>query len=135
MSASEPIIDVTPVASTQGSPKNTAAASTTENAANKNSGTNPGAFRTPSYGRKATQPKRAEPQRTPPVAQATVIGDAGAATAAKKSSRASGAVQLVAGSAIALVGVPMLILPGPGLLAIGGGVALAASGLKKLAGK
>ena len=83
----------------------------------------------------AKQPKRAEPQRTPPVAQATVIGDAGAATAAKKSSRASGAVQLVAGSAIALVGVPMLILPGPGLLAIGGGVALAASGLKKLAGK
>ncbi|MEA5019912.1 MAG: hypothetical protein VB027_06050 [Gordonibacter sp.] len=135
MSASEPIIDVTPVASTQGSPKNTAAASTTENAANKNSGTNPGAFRTPSYGRKAAQPKEAGFHRTPPVVQATVIGDARAAAAAKKPSRASGAVQLVAGSAIALVGVPMLILPGPGLLAIGGGVALAASGLKKLVGK
>lgn len=135
MSAPEPIIDVTPVASTQSAPKNTAAASTTENAASKNSGTSPSTFHTPSYGRKAAQPRGAGSQRTPPVAQATVIGDAGAATAVKKPNRASGAVQLVAGSAIALVGVPMLILPGPGLLAIGGGMALAASGLKKLAGK
>ena len=34
-----------------------------------------------------------------------------------------------------LVGVPMLILPGPGLLAIGGGALIAANGVKKLIGK
>lgn len=44
------------------------------------------------------------------------------------------AVSIVAGGAIALVGVPMLVLPGPGLLAIGGGVALMAKGAKGLLG-
>ena len=36
---------------------------------------------------------------------------------------------------IAAVGVPMLILPGPGLLAIGGGLALAAHGAKRAFGR
>lgn len=44
------------------------------------------------------------------------------------------AATMVAGGAIALVGVPMLVLPGPGLLAIGGGVALMAKGAKGLFG-
>lgn len=34
-----------------------------------------------------------------------------------------------------LVGVPMLILPGPGLLAIGGGAVIAGNGIKKVLGK
>ena len=129
MSAPEPIIDVTPVASTQSDASNGGAKDAMHNDA-KNSG----AFRTPSYGRKAGKAKSAA-SPTAQVAQATVIGDTGTAATAKKPRRAAGAAQLVAGSAIALVGVPMLILPGPGLLAIGGGAALAASGLKKLAGK
>ena len=37
--------------------------------------------------------------------------------------------------AIMLVGVPMLILPGPGLLAIGGGAVIAGNGIKKVLGK
>ena len=53
----------------------------------------------------------------------------------KQPSRLGGAVQVVAGAAIALVGVPMLILPGPGLLAIGGGVVLMARGAKNLFGR
>lgn len=52
--------------------------------------------------------------------------------AAKK---ARGAKQLLTGSAIAAVGVPMLILPGPGLAAIAGGVALAAKGYSNMTGK
>lgn len=51
------------------------------------------------------------------------------------SSRIVGAVQAVAGGAIMIVGIPMLILPGPGLLAIGGGAVLAANGVKKICGK
>ena len=39
------------------------------------------------------------------------------------------------GGAIMLVGVPMLILPGPGLLAIGGGAVVATRGIKKVLGK
>ena len=43
-------------------------------------------------------------------------GDAAAAAL-----RLTGAAQTVAGAAVMAVGVPMLILPGPGVLAIGGG--------------
>lgn len=53
----------------------------------------------------------------------------------KGSGRIGGAVQLVAGSALAVIGVPMLILPGPGLLAIGGGAVLAVNGARRLIGK
>lgn len=47
----------------------------------------------------------------------------------------SGAAKVVAGGVCVAVGVPMLILPGPGLLAIGGGVALVTSGASELLGK
>lgn len=43
--------------------------------------------------------------------------------------------RLAAGGVCTLVGVPMLILPGPGLLAIGGGIYLMASGAKRLFAK
>lgn len=46
-----------------------------------------------------------------------------------------GSVATIAvGGVVALVGVPMLVLPGPGLLAIGGGVALMLKGAKGLRG-
>ena len=50
-------------------------------------------------------------------------------------SRLGGVARIAAGGVCTLVGVPMLILPGPGLLAIGGGVYLMASGAKRLFGK
>lgn len=50
----------------------------------------------------------------------------------KGSGRIGGAIQLVAGSALAIIGVPLLILPGPGLLAIGGGAVLAVNGARRL---
>lgn len=50
------------------------------------------------------------------------------------SSRAAGVAQMVAGGAIAAVGVPMLILPGPGVAAIAGGATLAANGARKAFG-
>ena len=37
-----------------------------------------------------------------------------------------------AAAAVMAVGVPMLILPGPGVLAIGAGAAIAAGGIKKI---
>lgn len=40
--------------------------------------------------------------------------------------------KILGGGALALIGLPMLILPGPGLLCLGGGIALAASGLNDL---
>lgn len=51
---------------------------------------------------------------------------------AKPKSKVGAAAQIVAGGACTLVGIPMLILPGPGLLAIGGGIALMANGARKL---
>ncbi len=50
---------------------------------------------------------------------ATIIDGKGASE--EEAQRIGGAVQTAVGGAIMLIGVPMLILPGPGLLAIGGG--------------
>lgn len=107
MSDHSPIIDVDPVASTSD--------------AARSAGPSGGdAFRAPSYGKDA--------------AQASVI-DGGPASGKKKPNRLGGVVQTAVGGAIMLVGVPMLILPGPGLLAIGGGAVVAARGIKKVLGK
>lgn len=57
------------------------------------------------------------------------------AAADQPKSRLGGAARIAAGGVCALVGIPMLILPGPGLLAIGGGAYLMASGAKRLFGK
>lgn len=42
------------------------------------------------------------------------------------------AAKIIGGGAMALLGLPLLILPGPGLLCIMGGLALAASGVNDL---
>ena len=130
MSKHKPIIDVDPVVSTRDKAKNATADSTTS------------AFQAPSFGRKTSKAacaaKAAVPhavEGAPRVAQATVIGNGKTDAVTKKPGRVAGAVQTVAGGAIMLVGVPMLILPGPGLIAIGGGAAIAASGVKKMLGK
>lgn len=106
MSTHEPIIDVDPVA-----------------AARSGRAAGGDTFRALSYGKGAAQA----------AANAAII-DEGPASA-KKPSRIGGAVQTAVGGAIMLVGVPMLILPGPGLLAIGGGAVVAARGIKKVLGK
>lgn len=111
MSDHSPIIDVDPVASTSDAARG----------ARPSEGD---AFRAPSYGKGAAQA----------AVNATII-DGGPASAKKKPSRIGGAVQTAVGGAIMLVGVPMLILPGPGLLAIGGGAVVAANGIKKVLGK
>ena len=67
-------------------------------------------------------------------AQAYVIDGASVQSKHGTQSKLGSVATVVAGGAIALVGVPMLILPGPGLLAIGGGVALIAKGAKGLLG-
>ena len=53
----------------------------------------------------------------------------------RRPARLSGIVQLVAGACCVLVGIPLLILPGPGLLAIGAGAALMVNGGRTLLGK
>ncbi|MGN0073603.1 MAG: PGPGW domain-containing protein [Coriobacteriales bacterium] len=49
--------------------------------------------------------------------------------------KAKGAKQMVAGAAVTAAGVPMLILPGPGIAAIAGGVALMGAGYQNMTGK
>lgn len=119
MSKLEPIIDINPVASTSDK------RSTAESASN---------FRAPSFGKQVKQTAGQAMPYTTQTAQATVIGSGGTAVAGN-SDRVGGVVQTAVGGALVLLGVPMLILPGPGLLAIGGGAALAAKGIKKMRGK
>ena len=45
-----------------------------------------------------------------------------------------GLAQVALGAGLVLIGIPMLILPGPGLLSIVGGMALAGNGMRKLLG-
>jgi len=45
-----------------------------------------------------------------------------------------GLAQIAVGAGLVLIGIPMLILPGPGLLSIVGGMALAGNGMRKLLG-
>ena len=59
---------------------------------------------------------------------AHVIDAGGLPENGQPKSRLGGAARIAAGGVCTLVGVPMLILPGPGLLAIGGGIYLMADG-------
>lgn len=76
----------------------------------------------------------------PIVIEATVIDDANTAGSAASSHedgasrKARGAKQMLAGGAVAALGVPMLILPGPGVAAIAGGLALVGRGYHNLTG-
>ncbi|BAK43999.1 hypothetical protein [Eggerthella sp. YY7918] len=114
MSKREPIIDIDPVESVRDKAKNAAKKTATT-------------FQGPSYGNAAKAAKTVASD----VAHAAVIDN----KTTKKPRRLAGAVQTAVGGAVMLVGVPMLILPGPGLLAIGGGAVIAAGGIKKLVGK
>lgn len=96
------------------------------------SSSNRAAYQAPSFGKRAEQAAAGAPAQ-PQTVHATVIDNGGSAP--KKPNRIGGAVQTAVGGAIMLVGVPMLILPGPGLLAIGGGAVVAANGIKKMRGK
>lgn len=113
--AAHPIIDVEPVAQARDS-ANRASAAAPNTASRTASG-----FRAPSYGRPRTASAHEHVDRT-------TFADA----AGRPASRLTGAAQAVGGVALAAIGIPMLILPGPGLLAIGGGAALAARGIRNL---
>ncbi|MCF2621210.1 hypothetical protein [Collinsella tanakaei] len=49
--------------------------------------------------------------------------------------KAKGAAQMTAGAALIAVGVPMCILPGPGVAAIAGGAALTSKGQRNFSGR
>ena len=49
--------------------------------------------------------------------------------------KVKGAAQMAAGAVVAAAGVPMLILPGPGAMAIAGGAALASKGQRNFSGR
>lgn len=65
-----------------------------------------------------------------------VYTNVGNRTAAMKSAEdvLSGFTQMAIGAGLVLLGIPMLILPGPGLLAICGGLVLASNGMRKAFG-
>lgn len=56
-------------------------------------------------------------------------------TSVSAAQRARGAAQLAGGAALAVAGVPMLVLPGPGAVAIVGGAAMASKGHREMTGR
>ena len=112
-----PIIDVTPIEAARGAAQTAGAAA--QAAAE--------AFTPPTFGKQKHSVDN-EPLHT------TFVDGFGNPVREKSGGRAGGAVQTVAGAAVMAVGVPMLVLPGPGVLTIGVGAAIAAGGIKKLRG-
>ena len=110
-----PIIDVIPIDAARGAAQT--AGATAHTAAE--------AFTPPTFG-KQKQAVDNEPLHT------TFVDGFGNPVREKGGGRISGAVQTIAGVAVMAVGVPMLILPGPGVLTIGAGAAIAAGGVKKM---
>lgn len=66
---------------------------------------------------------------------ARILNENGKPNDAQPKSRLGGVARIAAGGVCTLVGIPMLILPGPGLVAIGGGIYLMASGAKRVFAK
>lgn len=95
----------------------------------------------PSFGKKAAkaQPADADPSASPEF-RAPSFGakqpQPGKGKAPSTASQvASGAVQTAVGGAVMAAGIPMLVLPGPGMATIAGGAAIASGGIKKMLGK
>ena len=83
----------------------------------------------------AEMPENAATDATPAESQVVipeVLPMEGEATFAKK---AKGIAQVAAGSALAAAGIPMLVLPGPGVAAIVGGAALVSRGNRNYTGR
>ena len=104
-----PIIDVTPVDAARG------AAATAQAAAEP--------FMPPSFGKRVGKVDN-QPLHT------TFVDGRG--NPVRNQGDAAAAASRLTGAAVMAVGVPMLILPGPGVLAIGAGAAIAAGGIKKI---
>ena len=119
MNANQPIIDVTPLS-----------ASSTRQAADSASRTSSGnTYQQPTY----YASSRYRSSQSQPFASAdSTVGTAGAAGAKTVSSVLGGVVQAVVGCGMVLLGLPMLILPGPGLLFVGFGAMLAAGGMSRI---
>lgn len=49
--------------------------------------------------------------------------------------KTKGIIEIIAGIIIALIGIPLLVLPGPGIIVIIGGIALALRGQRNLTGR
>ena len=64
-----------------------------------------------------------------------VLPHDGEASSVSQKQRIKGVAQMAAGGALAVAGVPLLILPGPGAVFIVGGVALASKGQRNLSGR
>ena len=64
-----------------------------------------------------------------------VLPHDGESSSVSQSQKIKGAAQMAAGGALAVAGVPLLILPGPGAVFIVGGVALASKGQRNFSGR
>lgn len=67
--------------------------------------------------------------------KAVVVDDNGNPVDPPTEQKVKGAAQMVAGTALTAVGIPMLILPGPGAVAVVGGAAMASKGHRNLTGR
>ena len=126
----QPIIDVTPInhssSQQQGTQAHAHASSQSESYQQPSWKTSTG-YRAPG----SAYTRGAAP--TPPFGTAYQYGTTGTASASKTGgSVLGGLAQIVVGAGLVMIGIPMLILPGPGLLSIVGGVALAANGTRQL---
>ncbi|MBQ3300910.1 MAG: hypothetical protein IJH04_01935 [Eggerthellaceae bacterium] len=129
MSTCEHIIDVDPIASS--SSQKASQYSRAKRTANPNAGSYGNAGNTSSRYAHAYDFASFSQRYAPGNAQP---GQQSGAASVSSSKVLTGFAQMAAGAGLVMLGVPMLILPGPGLLTVLGGLALAASGARKVFG-
>lgn len=126
MSDYQPIIDVQPIEHSREQAPHTA------HAANASSTRRPS--QSQSWNASSSRYSSASAGPIPPCGTAFAQGPTAAAASKAGGSVLGGVARIVVGTGLVMLGVPMLILPGPGLLTIAAGFVLATSGMRRLFG-
>lgn len=128
MSEYNPIIDVTPIDhSSEGANRPHVNSSSKSSSYQQPSWKTSSGYRAPG----SAYTRGAAP--IPPFGTAYSYGTTDTTAASKTGGSVIGGIaQIAVGTGLIMIGIPMLILPGPGLLSIAGGFALAANGTRKL---
>lgn len=120
-----PIIDVTPISHSNGQQA--------KGASKPHASSQSSSYQQPSWKQSSTHRPTQTGGFNPPFSTTYTYTSTEAAAASKTAGSVIGGIaQIAIGSGLVLIGIPLLVLPGPGLLSIAGGMALAANGTRKL---
>ncbi len=127
MSNHQPIIDVTPI-NPSSNQKPSGSRSSSQSASHQQP-----SWKTSSGHRAQGSAHTRGAMHTPPFGTVYTYSNTDSVAYSKSGGSVIGSIaQIAVGTGLVMIGIPMLLLPGPGLLSIVGGFALAANGTRQL---